>query len=99
MRSFQSIDVIARAEFLDVLDLVGEYITLPKIKRDLWHRGYEEQISFKQQMKLGKFLISDEFFKEVEPLLFYHYKDGTDVWEKELDHIYRRSITPKHLIN
>ena len=99
MRSYRHIDTEARDRFLDLLDILGEYPSLPEVKQELWHRGYKEQISFEELLKLGHYLTSDDFFYEVEPLLFYHYRDGTDVWEKELNHIYRRSITPIHQMN
>ena len=49
--------------------------------------------------KLHRYLHSFEFFQEVESLHFNHYMDGTDAWERGLDHIYRRSITPIHQMN
>lgn len=99
MQDFKNIDVIARAEFLDILRLIGEDKSFPEIKLEMWHRAYREQISYEQTMKLGRYLFSDDFFIEVEHLLFYHYKDGTNTCKKELNHIYQRSITIIHEMN
>ena len=97
-------DCIQRCKILDdcwplKLDSVGSYFMARVEKDGLQPDEWDDWSELARFYKLIKYLQSDDYFQEVESLYFNHYMDGTDAWERGLDHIYRRSITPIDQLN
>ena len=91
----KSVDCIERVKILG-----GATLSIARIADKLLKRANTENVPDEKVLDLIRYLRSFESFQELESYWFYLYnpKDPEE-WEAVLDHVYRRSITPKHLLN
>ncbi|PKD21801.1 hypothetical protein APR41_02140 [Salegentibacter salinarum] len=99
MRSIQYISNRVNCE--ERLQVLGDAVlSLAKISDKFLRRANAEEVPDEAALRLINYLLSFESFQELESYWFYYYDPkNLGEWEIILDHVYRRSITAKHLMN
>ena len=80
--------------------LEDEVLCMVEVEQLFLSRAQRERLPDEMVLKLLRYLFSWDSFKELESYWFWNYdpnKPGR--WFKILDHVYRRSITPKQFLN
>ncbi len=80
--------------------LRNEVLSLAQVADKLLRRASRENVPDERVLWLIDYLLSFEAFAELESYWFYFYDPkNLNTWNEILDHVYRRSITPKHFLN
>lgn len=80
--------------------LGDEVLKLDEVADKLLHKANRDRVSDAKAINLINYMRSSEFFQEMESYWFYLYDPKKpETWEAIINHVYKRSITPKYLMN